>query len=514
MNKLNHILIVGGGTAGWMTANLLAKEWQGKVDKITVLESSQIGTIGVGEGTTPFMQDFFKKLDIEEKEWMPACNATYKTGIRFPGWSTKPGYTSYFHPFYSEIDTDSAMRFFSDVEKRHCGGRINVNPQHYFITSRLAEAGKAPFHKNDRTLNSEYGYHFDAALMGQFLRKKAMQRGVNHIDDVMLEAETAANGNISRILCKESGWVAADFFIDCSGLRGLLIQQALGQKQKSYSDRLINDAAVALPTAIDEQRPLPSFTNSVAAEFGWMWRIPLQNRMGNGYVFSSACASHEAAEKELRQSVNAEKLGVEAKHISWTPGRLHNHWYNNCVAIGLSQGFLEPLEAPMLNITQHSIEMFMYYFQAGNASNRFQSRFNAEVNNLIDGTVDYIQAHYLLNSRKDSIYWRFCRENQNQSDALKDIISSWKSTGNIDAALRAHAHTQPYFKTSWLSLLAGLGSFTQAVAEPENNAELLLQYKNKVLLATDYADHRMTLAEHHKESLRNAPELERKVCNV
>lgn len=514
MNKLNHILIVGGGTAGWMTANLLAKEWQGKVGNITVLESSQIGTIGVGEGTTPFMQDFFKKLDIEESEWMPACNATYKTGIRFPGWSTKTGYTSYFHPFYSEIDTDAAMRFFSDVKNRHAGSRINVNPQNYFITSRLAEAGKAPFHVKDNMLNSEYGYHFDAALMGQFLRKKAIQRGVTHVDDVMLEAQTSANGNISRILCKDTGWLAADFFIDCSGLRGLLIQQALGQKQKSFSDRLINDAAVALPTTIVEQQPLPSFTDSIAAEFGWMWRIPLQNRMGNGYVFSSACTTHEAAEKELRQYVNAQELAVEAKHISWTPGRLHNHWFKNCVAIGLSQGFLEPLEAPMLNVTQHSIEMFMYYFQAGNASNKYQSRFNTEVNNLIDGTVDYIQAHYLLNSREDSIYWRFCRENQNQSDALKEIISSWKRTGNIDGALRAHAHTQPYFKTSWLSLLAGLGTFPQDIIEPENSEELPLSYKNKVLSATDYVDHRTILAEHENSLFRDASELERKVCNV
>lgn len=452
------ITIVGGGTAGWMSACLMAKKLDWSRFVIQVVESPDIQTVGVGEGSTPFLKDFFDSLDIKEHDWMPACQATYKCGIRFPGWTqTVDHQESYIHPFYNELDNEGARQFF-----RHLQDDDAVHPDHFFVSSQLALKHQSPIHIRSHLKNAEYGYHFDAGLLGHYLRSVAKTLGVMHRQDTIERVNIAPEGHIESLETLYSGNISGDIFVDCTGFKGLLIREGLHRPYLSLKHRLFNDSAIAVVTPHDKsQEHLPSYTDSIAMRHGWMWRIPLQSRMGNGYVFSSAYSSFEQVEQEMRSALRLTDAEVTFKHLRWEPGRLHEHWYQNCVAIGLSQGFLEPLEAPALNIMQHCIEMLVATLQKNIVSDAEKREYNLSVNGLIDGTVDYIQAHYLMNSRSDSEYWHAARNNKHRSAALQAILSAWQQHHDIDDALRKFAHTQPYFKTSWLCLLAGMDRFQE-----------------------------------------------------
>ena len=463
MNALpNQIVIVGGGTAGWMAANLMAHQWSKLGCNITLVESKNIGTVGVGEGTTPFFQGFFDRLGIPESEWMEAANATYKCGISFPNWITTAKTDSYFHPFYSYIDSPQVPLFFANANLRREGLDVDAHPDDYFVTSKLAAQCRSPIAKEGNHQRLDYGYHFDAGLLGEFLKKKGIERGIVHIDDKVTDVRLDSNGDISSVITVNAGELIADLFVDCSGFKGLLIQQALGEKMVSYQSQLFNNSAVAIPTAINGDEDLSSETVSKALSHGWVWHIPLANRYGNGYVYSNKYISAEEAELELRQHLGEKAEGVKALHLSWMPGRITEHWKNNCVAIGLSQGFLEPLEAPMLNIIQRSIENFVELYEKSEFTREYQQEFNADINSLIDGTRDYLQAHYKLNGRDDSQYWKDCRSNISQSKELKSILDGWIGNRNFDQVLRESMHNQVYFKTSWYCILAGMEHFQQA----------------------------------------------------
>ncbi|WP_037470716.1 tryptophan halogenase family protein [Shewanella waksmanii] len=458
-NIPKQIVILGGGTAGWMTANLMHKRWQGLGVEITLIESTVEGTVGVGEGTTPFIQSFFDSIDVSESEWMPEANATYKCGISFPNWSTKTGYDNYFHPFYSHVDTAQVEHFFNNANFRREGMDTHAHPDDYFVTSALARQCRAPISQVSKGQRLDYGYHFDAELLGRYLKRIGTGRGVKHVDDKVVEVVGDNKGNIDRLILAGGEHVYGDFFVDCSGFKGLLIQQTLGEQLKDYSHYLFNNRAVAIQTPLSQQDSLSSETVSQALSAGWAWKIPLANRFGNGYVYSGEHITAEQAETELRAHLGDASKDAKALHLQWKVGRVSNHWKGNCVAIGLSQGFLEPLEAPMLNVIQQTLEQFVKYFETGEFTNQYQTIFNEEVNHLIDGTRDYLQAHYLLNSRVDSPYWRECRDNPVMSTSLKNIINGWISTGSFDAVLRDNLHNQAYFKTSWYCILAGMGHF-------------------------------------------------------
>lgn len=490
-----HIIIVGGGTAGWMAANLLAHHFSKQQIRISLIESTRIGTVGVGEGSTPYLKEFFHQLNIPESSWMPACNATYKCGIRFPDWSTKPGYECYFHPFYNDKDSQLAKHFFSQCNDKRNGESVRAHPDDYFISAALAEQCKAPVTQSGDKDSLVYAYHFDAELLGQFLQQHALDLGVNHIDDKVEQVHRNGTGDIAILETQKHGALRGDFFIDCSGFKGLLIQQTLGEKLISYKQYLFNDSAVAIPTPLTDNAPLPSETLSKALKYGWVWHIPLLNRFGNGYVYSSDYIDGEQAEQELRALLGSKAQDQKALHLHWQPGRIEKHWKNNCVAIGLSQGFLEPLEAPMLFIVQKSIERFIECFVQGNFGAELQDKYNAEINNMIDGTRDYLQAHYALNSRNDSHYWQDNRHNPNLSSTLKRLVQAWSEQGNVDQVLHESMDKLAYLKTSWYCLLAGKGHFPSVnFAEPENASELTLQARLKRNQQAQYfQDHRAFL---------------------
>lgn len=455
-----HVVIVGGGTAGWMTANLVAHHWCKLGSRVSLIESKRIATVGVGEGSTPYLKEFFDALGITESEWMHQCNATYKCGISFPDWSTKQGYQSYFHPFYSDSDSPLAKQFFDLCNSNRKGRNILTRPDDFFVSAALSRHRKAPTHLDEHNPNTVYAYHFDAELLGQFLKQHALALGVNHIDDKVTEVVNREDGNIALLQTEKCGPLRGDLFFDCSGFRGLLIQQNLGETVASFGDQLFNNSAVAIQTPYSDSVEIASDTVSQALSAGWAWRIPLQNRFGNGYVYSSDYLSKDAAEKELREILGTNATGQDALHLKWTPGRINQHWKKNCMAIGLSQGFLEPLEAPMLFIVQKSIERFIACFSNGNFTVKNQQSLNTEINTMIDGTRDYLQAHYKLNTRIDSQYWIDNRNNKNLSKTLSAILDTWDSTTNFDLCLATHAESLAYLKTSWYCLLAGKGRFS------------------------------------------------------
>lgn len=454
------ILILGGGTAGWMAANLLHKRWQHLDIQIQLVESSDIGIIGVGEGSTPQLKSFFDYMEIDESEWMPACNASFKTGIQFCDWSVKPGFTDYFHPFPAQPDDYSVPAFFHNSFLRRKGIDLESHPDHFFLCTYLAKHHLGPKPAHHFPFKISYGYHFDSHLLGQFLKKKALQAGVNYVDKKIQSVNLTEHGTIKELVADDDSIIPSDFFIDCSGFASVLLQKTLAVPFVSYSSQLFNDSAVVMPSKQDASF-VPQ-TTSTALSSGWMWNIPLTNRMGNGYVYSSAFISSEQAETELRQKLGLLESETAARHLKMKVGRVEKHWYKNCLAVGLSQGFIEPLEATALHLVQETILGFAESFEAGNFTDAHQQLFNDSINRRFDGVKNYIHCHYLLSSRRDSDYWLANITNKYVSDSLASILKIWMSGENLSQEIERQQIGQYYPSASWHCLLAGYGVFPDA----------------------------------------------------
>ena len=454
---MKNIVILGGGTAGWMTANLLQKKWRQRGIQISVVESPDIGIIGVGEGSTPLLKEFFDSLEISESEWMPQCNATYKNGISFNDWSTVPGYESYFHPFPCSLDFATFGFLYKYTELRRKGADVLAHPNRFSLMAGLTERKLAPLPAENFPFHFQYGYHFDSVLIGKFLREKAKESGVSHIEATVEKVEQESDGSVKSLLLNTGQILSGDFFVDCSGFASILLQKTLKVPFVSFSENLFNDSAVAIPTDIETE--IPAETLSTALSNGWAWKIPLTNRFGNGYVFSSKYCSPDEAETELRSHLNILESDVEARHLKMKVGRVQETWAKNCVAVGLSQGFIEPLEATALQFVYSTIEQFSQALEEGNFSGKNRDEFNARMNANFEGVRDYIVLHYKTNSRSDSQYWIDNRENQKISDNLRAMIECWYAIEDTQEALTRLNIGSYYSQRSWTCLLAGVGVF-------------------------------------------------------
>ena len=497
---VRSIVIVGGGTAGWMTALIFARSLIPRGVQITLLESPTVPTIGVGEGSTPWLRGFFDTLGIEEAEWMPACQATYKCGISFHGWSTRPGFESYFHPFASMLDNMTMTPFVHNVEARVKGASVYAHPNRFFISARLVAERRSPKARENFPFEVWNGYHFDATLLGQFLHRKAVERGVRYQSCHVTHATLNGEGAIASVSTRDGETIAADLFVDCTGFAGLLIEKTLQVPFLSFADNLFNDAAVAMPSPLEG--PVPSETVSTALKSGWVWKIPLTNRYGNGYVYSTRFCARDAAETELRQHLGLLEADVEARHLKMRVGRAAQLWHKNCFAVGLAQGFVEPLEATALMFIQHSAMAFAQLLEQGDLSEEARARFNARFNRQFDGIRDYIVTHYKTNSRTDTDYWRANAANTKLSDNLLKLLSVWTSGKSIVPGVRAQELGLGYPVASWLALLAGMGLFPdpQRLRPPtEREAQFNLAEIDDLLsrCAGNYLDHR--------EALENIP---------
>jgi len=445
-----------------MTALIFARSLLDRGVEITVLESPLVPIIGVGEGSTPWLRGFFDSLGIEESEWMPACHATYKCGITFAGWSTRPGFTSYFHPFASMLDNLTMTQFVHNADARVNGANLHAHPDRFFIAARLAAGRRAPKAPEKFPFDVWHGYHFDATLLGQFLHKKALARGVRHKSCHVTHATLNADGAIASVQTREGETLAADLFVDCTGFAGLLIDGALKTPYVSFSANLFNDAAVAIPSPMDAA--IASQTVSTALSNGWAWQIPLTSRYGNGYVYSTQYCTADAAETELRRHLGLLDSDVPARHLKMKVGRVTQHWHKNCLAIGLSGGFIEPLEATALLFIQQTAATFVDFLERGDLSDRAHEAFNQQVNDHFEGTRDYIVTHYKTNTRQDTEYWRANAANLNLSDNLKKLYSVWMAGKSIASAVRQQVLGRGYPVFSWYALMAGMGIFPDSRA--------------------------------------------------
>ncbi|HEY0956832.1 MAG TPA: tryptophan halogenase family protein [Roseateles sp.] len=495
---VHHVCVVGGGTAGWMTALMLASTAYGPRLKVTVLESPQVGIIGVGEGSTPWLRGFFDGLGIEESEWMPACNATYKSGITFEGWSTKPGFERYFHPFASMLDNMTMHQFVDNVHARLEGADVHAHPDRFFVAATLARQGKGPRAGRNFPFDIWYGYHFDATLLGRFLAAKAVERGVAHLQRHVTQVQLDEQGDIARLLLDDGDTLQADFFVDCTGFASLLIGQALKTPFIPYADNLFNDAAIAMPTPLDG--PIESQTTATALRHGWAWKIPLTNRRGNGYVYSSAHCSADQAETELRSHLGLLASDVPARHLKMRVGRMAKQWSRNCVAVGLSQGFIEPLEATALLFVQRTAAALVQALEQGDMGPAAQERFNEFMRTRFENTRDYIVAHYKTNSRTDTDYWRANAENMHLSDSLQGVLMTWMSRKPLAAGLKQGRFGQGYPIVSWYALLAGMGVFPDELQAPTPH-----QARHQLAAVDDFVARSAMNFPDHRELLAHIP---------
>jgi len=498
---IKDIIILGGGTAGWMTANLMAKRWGNGQVNITLVESPDIGIIGVGEGSTPKLKDFFDTLGIEESEWMPECNATYKNGITFKDWSTIPGFDEYFHPFGCTIDVLTFKLFKANVVLRRKGIDVYAHPNRFFLMASLSDKKLAPIAHENFPFQFDYAYHFDSVLVGKFLQKRAIANGVKHIEGTVKDVQLHENGDIASITLADNQSLSADFFVDCTGFASVLLQRTLKVAFRSFSENLFNDAAVAMPTPITAN--IPSQTISTALANGWAWEIPLTNRFGHGYVYSSSHCSADEAETELRTRLGLLDSDVEARHIGMRVGRVDKCWVKNCVSIGLSQGFIEPLEATALQFVYTTIEEFMGAFEFGGFTNEYQDSFNQRINLNFEGIRDYIVLHYKTNSRNDSEYWKQNRENTHISSNLQSMLDCWYEVHSLEEELQRLKIGNYYTTISWNCLLAGMGLFApqdQLTAPDDRVMQADLDYVDDFVArcTMNFDAHEKVLARHQK----------------
>ncbi|WP_440903263.1 tryptophan halogenase family protein [Catenovulum sp. SX2] len=457
MQNRKKIIIAGGGTAGWMTASLMNKQLAHLGWDICLIESPDIGIIGVGEGSTPQLKSFFDKLEISESEWMPACNATYKNGISFKGWSGREGYTDYFHPFGSMLDKHTQSAFIYNCYQKRLGYLLETKPDKFFISAYLANAQRAPLPIHQFPFDVLYGYHFDSHLLGQYLAEYAKCRGVEHISEKITDVILTTDGSIDSVCLEGGRIVSGDLFIDCTGFSGLLLQKKLSVPFISYASNLFNDAAVVVATEADNT--LDSQTTSVAMPHGWRWKIPLTTRTGNGYVYSQKYCTKEQAEVEFIEALNLPSTHEHAiRHLKMKVGRVEQNWKKNCIAIGLSQGFIEPLEATALHVVQESIEGAIRVILAGMDELNIRE-FNNDIAQRFEGIRDYIVCHYRASARVDNEYWRDNTSNQHLSDSLQEMLTVWLQQGDIAQVLQKRNLNRYYNTLSWHSLLAGYGVF-------------------------------------------------------
>lgn len=477
MLQQQTFIVLGGGTAGWMTANLLAKSLNtlenkssALATKVCLIESPDIGTIGVGEGSTPQLQSLFEFLEISESEWMRKCNATYKTGISFKGWSDKPGFEEYFHPFPAKTDRDTAQAFVYNAYLRRHGHDVDAHPNHYFLPALLAEHRLGPIADDNFPFAVSYGYHFDSHLLGDVLRENALTLGVEHIQAKVERVTQTESGNINSVISDEGQEYAADYFVDCSGFVGLLIDKTLKVPFDDFSSNLFNDSVVVMPTPPEHE--INSHTTATALNAGWAWDIPLRNRTGNGYVYSSNYSEPEQAELELRTHLGLLKSGAEARHLKMRVGQRRQHWVKNCLAVGLSQGFIEPLEATALHLAQETIQNFIEFHLNGYTSDTDKARFNQKVSARFDGVRDYIVCHYKMSSRDDTDYWCDNAANNQISDSLSSLLDAWKRGEDMSLEVERQSIGQYYSVISWHCMLAGYGQFPSIDAGLRDDSKL------------------------------------------
>ncbi|MEP4149428.1 MAG: tryptophan halogenase family protein [Halioglobus sp.] len=440
-NAIKRIVIAGGGTAGWMAAAAISK-LMGKNLDITLVESEMIGTIGVGEATIPTMLFFNRLLGIPEDEFMAAVQGTYKLGIQFENWGDLN--EDYIHAF-GVTGKDCWACGFQHFWLRGRELGLSGDFGDYCLERRAAETGKFA-HLPNNGLN--YAFHIDASLYAKYLRKMSEEHGVKREEGKISGVNThAESGYITSLNLDNGKIIEGDFFIDCTGMRAMLIEKALHTGYESWSQWLPCDSAVAVQTkSISE--PIP-YTRAIARDAGWQWRIPLQHRVGNGIVYSSNFIGDEEARETLLANIEGETL-TNPLQIKFSPGRRLKQWNKNCLAVGLSSGFLEPLESTSIHLIQQNIVRFLRMFPASGIKQTEVDEFNKQADFDMERIRDFIILHYKVTNRTDTSFWRHCR-NMDVPDSLEHRIRIFRETGHV------FREAAELFDDSWQQVMIGQG---------------------------------------------------------
>ena len=444
-----EIVILGGGTAGWMAATALVSMLPRQRYRVTLVESEEIGIVGVGEATLPQMKNFNDLLGIDEAEMMRRTQATFKLGIDFVDWGHLG--SSYIHPFGIHGPPASGLAFHHRWHRAVSEGRdLDIEDFSFAITAARANRFDfPPTGKTSLTSTYAYAYHFDASLYAAYLRRVAEARGVTRIEGKVRDVEQdPASGDISTLVLESGKIVPGDFFLDCSGFRSLLFGDKLQVEWEDWSKWLPCDRALPVPT--ERCGDLTPFTRVTAMKAGWRWRIPLQHRTGNGYVYSSHFIDEERAREELLESLD-EPLLAEPRLLRFQAGRRVSSWQRNCVALGLAGGFLEPLESTSIYLIQMAIMHLLPLFPAGRSDPRLVREFNRRMDLEYYRIRDFLILHYHLNSRDDGELWRYCRT-MSVPESLTEKIELFRHCGYIED-YRDGLFNAP----SWLSVFLGQG---------------------------------------------------------
>jgi tryptophan halogenase len=445
-NRIRKLVIVGGGTAGWMAAALFAKLFRDTLS-ITLIESEAIGTVGVGEATIPPIQTYNQALGFDENDFIRQTQGTIKLGIEFQDWG-RPG--------------DRYMHAFGGIGHHH-----GLSPfVHYFLRAKAAGSTDSlwdyslnwrascerKFDRLDRIEGTpltglNYAFHFDASLYAKYLRAHAERAGVirreGKIVDVTLRG---SDGFIESVTMDDGARIDGELFVDCSGFRGLLIGEALKTRYIDWTHWLPCDRAIAVQSEnVGEPRP---YTQSIAHQAGWQWRIPLQHRTGNGHVFSSAHISEDEATAVLLANLEGRRI-IEPRVIRFTTGRREKMWHKNCVAVGLASGFLEPLESTSIHLIQSSVVKLATLFPDKGFDPAYVEEYNRQVIDEFEGIRDFIILHYHANKRTDSAFWEECRE-MSVPESLSRRINLFRETGRI-----FREQNELFHEVGWLQVMMG-----------------------------------------------------------
>ncbi len=474
---VKRVTILGGGTAGWMSAAYLAKAL-GATAKITVLEAPTIPRLGVGEATIPNLQTaFFDYLGIPESEWMPQCKASYKMAVKFINWRTPGAASPQARPYEGRCD-----QFY------HTFGLLpfhdGIPLSHYWVHRRLAGEVSDPFDyacyreitlmdacKGPRLLDgtkvANYAWHFDAHLVADFLCRFATEKqGVHHMQDEMDHVDVDERGFITALHTKSGATLTGDLFIDCSGFRGLLINKVLGEPFLDMSDHLLCDSAVATALPVGDEDDIEPYTSSIAMNAGWTWKIPLRGRFGTGYVYSSRHATRDQATREFCDLWQMSADSAPLNQIRFRVGRNRRAWVNNCVSIGTSSCFVEPLESTGIYFIYAALFQLVKYFPDAAFDSTLIRSFNREIETMFDDTRDFIQAHFYFSPRTDTPFWRDNKQ-LTLAGGIEEKTAMYRAGLAInspvsDDAARYYSNFEEEFRNFWNNsnyycVFAGLG---------------------------------------------------------
>jgi tryptophan halogenase len=448
-NRITKVVIVGGGTAGWMSAAALSKVLINDYCQVELVESQAIGTVGVGEATIPQIQTFNKILGIDENQFIKATQATFKLGIEFCDWG-KLG-DSYVHPFGTFGVPIESLPFHHYWLKMYKEGKFECLDD-FSLACKAAKQNKftRPLDIPQSPLSQiAYAFQFDAGLYAKYLRKYAEARGVKRTEGKVSKVhQRADDGFIESLELQDGSKIEGDLFIDCSGFRGLLIEQTLNTGYQDWSQWLPCDRAVAVPCASNGD-PEP-YTRSTARAAGWQWRIPLQHRTGNGHVYSSSFISDDDAAKTLLDNLDGEPL-AELNKLRFATGRRNKCWHKNVVAIGLASGFIEPLESTSIYLIQTAVARLIGLFPDRSFRQADIDKFNQQSTSEIEAIRDFIILHYKATQRDDTPFWEYCK-NMSVPSSLQDRMELFKGSG------RLYRESEELFsEDSWLAVMFGQG---------------------------------------------------------